>query len=93
MRTTRCMCGHKAHTGTCAAYRCRCANMRPFVNQIVFIPIQHGDRVDLGYGDLTYLGFKPGATKKREGWLVYAIPEHQFSQKARRLIERPGAAP
>lgn len=85
-RTAQCRCRHKMHTGRCpSATLCGCRKGQPFVSQIIFIPVHHGDQVDLGYGDLTYLGFKPGPTKKREGWLIYAIPEHQVSQKARRI--------
>ena len=45
-----------------------------------FIPIKHGDMIDLGdigivgvSGTSKYLGFKPGRARKREGWLVVAV--------------------
>lgn len=52
------------------------------IKRIVFIPIKHGDHVDVGdlgifgiSGTSKYLGFKPGRAGKREGWLVVAVNE------------------
>ena len=85
-KTSRCgSCSHKSHRGHCTRYMCNCSETKPFVNTVIFLPVRHGDRIDLGYGDLMYLGFKPGATKKREGWLVYAVPEHQLYEKPKKL--------
>ena len=52
------------------------------VKRIVFIPVKHGDQVDIGdlgifgvSGKSKYLGFKPGRAGKREGWIVVARDE------------------
>lgn len=54
--------------------------------RIVFIPIKHGSHIELGDSALpgvvhqlfnrpphVFLGFKPGPSKKREGWAVFAV--------------------
>ena len=53
-----------------------------------FIPIKHGDKLDLGdigifgiSGTTKYLGFKPGRSLKREGWLVVAEGEEDKPHK------------
>ena len=50
------------------------------IRVVKFIPIKHGDEVDLGdtgifgvSGQHKYLGFKPGPTKKRSGWIVVLV--------------------
>lgn len=50
--------------------------------RIVFIPVKHGDEVEIGdlgifgvSGKSKFLGFKPGRAGKREGWLVIARDE------------------
>lgn len=55
---------------------------------IKFIPIKHGDEVDLGAtgvlgvsGDHKYLGFKPGRAGKREGWLVVLVKNGKKAPK------------
>ena len=55
-----------------------------------FIPIKHGDHLDLGdlgifgvSGTSKYLGFKPGRAGKREGWLVVATADKNAPTKKR----------
>ena len=50
------------------------------IRTVKFIPIKHGDSVDLGNigifgvsGKHRYLGFKPGRRRKREGWIVVLV--------------------
>jgi len=58
---------------------------------INFIPVQHGDLIDLGdlgllgiSGNAKYLGFKPGRSGKREGWLVVAMGGNNPPKKKRK---------
>ena len=55
-----------------------------------FIPIKHGDQIDLGdlgifgiSGTNKYLGFKPAGGRKLAGWMVVALGDINQPHKRR----------
>lgn len=51
--------------------------------RVEFMPIQHGDVIDLNDGHLGHtivhqIGFKPGPARSRSGWLVLLVHEGEL---------------